>query len=101
MKIVPGLASVGLLCLAVAVNAHSTSPDLVIVNARVYTGVTATPWAEAVSIRGDRILEVGTSESIRKQAGAATRVIDAAGRLVIPGINDAHTHPGAEPDYTP
>ena len=101
MRIVPGLATVALVGLALAVNAQSTSPDLVIVNARVYTGVTATPWAEALSIRADRILEVGASEAIRKQAGAATRVIDAGGRLVIPGINDAHTHPGAEPDYTP
>ena len=72
--------------------------DLAIVNARVYTGVPAQPWSEAISIRANRIEAVGTSAAI-KAAGAA-RVIDAGGRLLIPGINDAHTHPGAMPETT-
>ena len=101
MRTIAGLASVALVSLAVALHAQATPPDIVIVNARVYTGIAAGPWTEAVAIRGERIVETGTSTLIRKQAGAATRVIDAGGRLVIPGINDAHTHPGAEPPYTP
>jgi predicted amidohydrolase YtcJ len=73
--------------------------DLAIVNARVYTGNPAQPWAEAISIRANRIETVGTSAAVT--AAGAARVIDARGRLLIPGINDAHTHPGAEPDSTP
>jgi predicted amidohydrolase YtcJ len=84
-----------------ALQAQVAPADLVILNARVFTGVTAAPWAEALSVRGERIVAVGASTAIREQAGAAARVIDAGGRLVIPGINDAHAHPGAAPPYTP
>src|SRR5688572_27650842 len=100
MRTVVALAGAAVVALALALQAQPLPPDLIIVNARLYTGVTTAPWAEAVSIRGERIVEAGTSTMLRKQAGAATRVIDAGGRLVIPGINDAHTHPGAEPAYT-
>lgn len=101
MKAVKVLAAVALFGITLALHAQPATPDIVIVNARVYTGVTAALWAEAVSMRGDRILEVGTSAAIRQRAGTTTRVIDAGGRLIIPGINDAHTHPGAAPPYTP
>ena len=43
---------------------------------------------------GERISAVGTTAEIRALAGARTRVVDLAGRTVIPGINDAHMHPG-------
>jgi predicted amidohydrolase YtcJ len=76
------------------------STILAIVNARVFTGVEAQPWAEAVAVRGERILAVGTSQEIREAAGPTARVIDAGGRLMIPGINDAHTHPGTYPKGT-
>ena len=95
------LATLVLSALALVLHAQPASPDVVIVNARVYTGHSIRPWAEALSIRGNRILEVGTSDAIRKQAGPATRVIDAGGKLVIPGINDAHAHVGGGPEYTP
>ena len=74
------------------------SVDLLIVNARVYTGVQATPWAEAIAIGGDRIMRVGSNAELKSLK--ATRVVDAQGRLVIPGINDAHTHPSAYPPHT-
>lgn len=75
-------------------------PDLVILNARVYTGDAARPWAEAISIRGNKIDEVGTTAAIKVSSGNAVRTIDAGGRLLIPGFNDAHAHPGAMPDAT-
>ena len=74
--------------------------DLVIVNAKIFTGVPATPWAEALSVIGDRIGVVGTTAAVRKTAGSSTRVIDAAGRTVVPGINDAHVHVGERPPGT-
>lgn len=67
-------------------------PDLVLTNGRVFTGVESQPWAEAVAIRGERIAAVGTTAEIGAMAAPSTRVIDLQGRLVIPGINDAHVH---------
>jgi predicted amidohydrolase YtcJ len=75
-----------------------SAPDIAIVNARVFTGDAAAPWAEAVSISGARITRVGSTAEVRAAAGANTQVIDANGRLLIPGINDAHAHPAAHPD---
>jgi predicted amidohydrolase YtcJ len=49
-------------------------------------------FAEAVAIRDTRILAVGTNQEISLLAGTSTRRIDVGGRLVIPGINDAHYH---------
>lgn len=69
---------------------------MIIVNARIVTNQARAPRAEALSIRGDRIATVGRSAEVKKLAGKTTRVIDAGGRLVIPGFNDAHVHPGAE-----
>ena len=66
--------------------------DLVLVNGRVYTVDTATPWAEAVAVRGDRIVAVGTTAAVRALADAGTRVIDLGGAFVTPGFNDGHVH---------
>jgi len=64
---------------------------LAVVNARVWTGDSTRPWADAIAVRGDRIATVGSSASIRKMAGDA-RVIDAGGQMVVPGFIDAHVH---------
>jgi predicted amidohydrolase YtcJ len=64
---------------------------LALVNARVWTGDRAAPWAEAIAVRGDAIAAVGTSDEIRRLAAGLTP-IDAAGRLVVPGFIDAHVH---------
>jgi predicted amidohydrolase YtcJ len=67
-------------------------PDVVIVNARVHTVDRARPAVEAVAICGETIARVGTTAEVRTLAGPRTRVIDAGGRLVLPGFNDAHVH---------
>jgi hypothetical protein len=87
------------ICACITVVALGAQPpaDLLIVNGRVFTGVDAKPWAEAVLTQGERIVAVGSSAAVRAMASPSARVIDAAGRLVIPGINDAHAHPGAAP----
>jgi predicted amidohydrolase YtcJ len=67
--------------------------DLVLLGARVYTLEPAQPWAEAIAVRGDRILKVGTREEVRKLVREGrTRVLDLEGRLVLPGFIDNHTH---------
>lgn len=87
------VASVGLALVAIV---PQTPRSLVILNARVFTGDPTNPWAEAVRIDGERITHVGTTADIRA-AGAVDRTIDAAGRLLVPGINDAHAHPSVNP----
>jgi predicted amidohydrolase YtcJ len=89
-----------LLLVATLALAAPQAPDLLILNARVFTGVEGNPWAEAVAVTGERIARVGTTADLRGLAGATTRVVDAEGRLVIPGINDAHVHIGALPPGT-
>ena len=55
-------------------------PELAIVNARVFTGDASRPWAEAVAVRANRIVLVGTTAEARAAASATTRVIDGGGR---------------------
>lgn len=66
--------------------------DLVILNAKVWTAGARQPAAEAVAVGGSTIEAVGSTAEIRGHVGRRTRVIDAAGRLVLPGFNDAHVH---------
>lgn len=64
---------------------------------KVFTADSTRPWAEAVAIRDDRIIAVGTTAEIRRHAGRTTREFALAGRVVIPGINDVHDHLGDVP----
>src|SRR5688572_28005347 len=66
--------------------------DLIVVNAKVRTMDPSNAVAEAVAITGNRITHVGSSTDVKSMAGPRTRVIDAGGRLVLPGFNDAHVH---------
>lgn len=84
---------VAVLFLAGCASAPRMQPaDLILTGARIFTGDDARPWAEAVAIRGETIAAVGADAEVRALAGAATRVVDLGGKLVIPGINDAHLH---------
>ncbi|HME89663.1 MAG TPA: amidohydrolase [Chthoniobacterales bacterium] len=73
-------------------NEKSFSADLVVVNGTVHTMDPAQPAAEAIAICRNRIIAVGATSEIQKLIGPSTRVIDAKGRLVLPGFNDAHVH---------
>jgi hypothetical protein len=66
--------------------------DLLLVDGRIHTMDAAQPQAAAVLIRGERIVAVGGEADLRKQAGAAPRVLDLGGRTVVPGLIDTHTH---------
>jgi len=70
----------------------STSANLAFVNAKVLTMNRAQPCAEAVAVRNDRIVEVGTNEEINKWIGKKTKVIDLSGKILTPGFIDAHIH---------
>jgi predicted amidohydrolase YtcJ len=71
---------------------QQVTADLILFNGKVFTADPAKPYAQAIAVRGTRILAVGSDTEIKKLAGAKTRLIDLQGRAVIPGINDAHFH---------
>ncbi len=66
--------------------------DLAVLNGAVWTGEDSRPWAEAVAVKGDKIVLVGQSKDVRKLVGENTRVIDLKGDMVLPGFIDSHTH---------
>lgn len=68
------------------------SADVVYVNARVWTGDSLAPAAEALAVRDGRLMAVGSDATVRALAGAATRVVDLGGKRVVPGFIDAHWH---------
>src|SRR6266702_3292252 len=73
------------------------APDQILVNGKIFTADPARLWVGGIAIRGDRIVAVGASESLRGLAGPRTQLRDLGARTVIPGINDAHAHVGPVP----
>jgi predicted amidohydrolase YtcJ len=75
--------------------------DLVIINGKLLTINKEKPLAEAVAVRGDKIIAVGTTAEIGKYIEEKkTLVINASGKLILPGFNDAHVHFGPlDPDF--
>jgi predicted amidohydrolase YtcJ len=66
--------------------------DLIVKAARLWTGDTANPWAEAVASRGGEIVAVGKAEEVERFKGPNTKVIDRPQGFAIPGLIDAHGH---------
>ena len=90
MKILLLVASVLLLTL---IPAPQTQPaDIVFRNGNVYTANDKAPRAQAIAVKGDRIVFVGSNEAAQKFVGANTRVVDLKGNTVLPGFTDSHQH---------
>jgi predicted amidohydrolase YtcJ len=87
----PAVSAPPLLVARIA-GAQTQAATLAIVNGHVVTVDSAKPEAEAVAMAGDRILAVGTNAEVRRLVTSRTRVIDANGRLVIPGFIEGHGH---------
>ncbi len=66
--------------------------DVIVHNARIVTLSDGVPEASALAVRGEKFIAVGTNDEVMEFRGARTRVIDAGGRRVIPGLNDSHIH---------
>jgi predicted amidohydrolase YtcJ len=77
---------------AVAIAQQRDAADLLLLNGRIYTLDAARPWAEAVAIRGGRIVVVGSSADLKAAVSAQAKTIDLKGAFVSPGFNDAHVH---------
>ena len=71
---------------------NSNTADLVFTNGNIYTANEARPKAEAVAVKGDRIVFVGSNRDAQKYVGKTTRVIDLNGKTMVPGMTDAHHH---------
>jgi len=89
-----GLASVTHASLSWA--AGVGDPDIVVVNAKVYTVDPRQPRAEAFAIRDSRFVAVGTSDAMRALAGPGTKIVDAGQAVIVPGFIDCHNHAGGE-----
>jgi len=97
MRIRPAENVLAILAMASAITLACSRParlaaDLVITRANIWTGNPLQPDAMAVAIIGDRIVEVGGADEIEHWRGANTTVINAEGRRLVPGFNDAHVH---------
>src|SRR5262245_6954725 len=89
LRIIATTCVLGLLASPMAMAGQA---DLILVGAKVLTGDSNQPAAEAVALSGERIRAVGPSAEIRRLAGPRTRVVDLRGRTVIAGLIDAHVH---------
>ena len=84
-----------LLCLVLSFSMNAQRnimADLVIVNANVRTMDDKTPKAQSIAVWQNKIIAVGTDADTKPLIGKNTRVIDAKGKLVLPGFNDSHIH---------
>ena len=70
----------------------TATADLILTNGKVITVDPRFSVAQAIAVKGARILAVGSAEQIKSFAGRDTRTIDAGGRAVIPGLTDGHAH---------
>ncbi len=77
---------------ALVASAADAPADRILTGGRIWTADDTRPWAEAVAIRGDRIVYVGDAAGAKELRGPKTEVVELAGRLVTPGFNDSHIH---------
>jgi predicted amidohydrolase YtcJ len=82
----------GLILSAVA-SAENAPADLLILHGRIHTEDAKRSVAQGLAVRGNTIIAVGTDQEVSVWAGAGTRTIDLGGKVVLPGVIDAHTHP--------
>jgi predicted amidohydrolase YtcJ len=92
----PGLALLAVLPAGLEAQEVPPHADRILIHGKIWTGDDAHPSAEALAIRGDKILAVGSTKQIRALAGPHTAIVDLKGCLVVPGFQDSHLHfPGA------
>jgi predicted amidohydrolase YtcJ len=92
MRLSPACRIVALLAITGVLPAQQPAPDLILSNGKIITVDERFTIAQAVAIKGDRIVAVGTNQAIAQLAGANTRRIDLLGKSVMPGLIDNHMH---------
>ena len=86
------LTAISALAVSLMAQKKPDHADTVVLHAKIYTLDAKRPWAEALAIRGNRIVAVGSDAEIAKLQSQNTQVIDAESRLVLPGFTDCHIH---------
>ena len=82
-----------LLCLPIASLATPPEEKIVVFkNGNIYTVNDKQPKAEAIAVKGDRIIYVGTNKGVQSYEKKASRVVDLKGSTVVPGMTDSHYH---------
>ena len=82
----------GVVGASIAMQAQQTPADVILTNGKIITVDDQFSIAQAVAVRGDRIVAVGTNQDITRLAGPSTRRIDLRGKSVMPGFIDNHAH---------
>ena len=85
-------AAIILMLIAVSCNVSTHTSDMIITNARIWTGNADQPYAEAMAVSGDTIVAIGSNRDVMKYKSGADTVIDLSGRFVSPGFIDSHLH---------
>jgi predicted amidohydrolase YtcJ len=73
-------------------NVHAPPADIIIVHAKIFTADERMPWAQSLAIYKGKIVAVGADDQVSRLRGIGTRMIDAGGKLVLPGFTDCHVH---------
>lgn len=81
------------LSLGCASNSKRETADAIFFNGKIYTLNKAQEWAEAIAIKEDEIVFVSSNEDIKQYQGEATETTDLAGKIMLSGFVDAHSHP--------
>ena len=79
-------------CWALSGTVNAKTAEIVFINGNIYTGNERAPHAEAIAVQGGRIVFVGSNADAKILQKAATRVVDLAGKTVVPGLTDSHCH---------
>ena len=83
--------AIAVLCVP-ALAQSKPAADLIVTNAKIWTGDKVRPQADALAVVGERIVAVGSATDVDAWHGPQTKVVDGQGRLLLPGFNDAHVH---------
>jgi predicted amidohydrolase YtcJ len=70
----------------------SQSADIILINGKIFTADTNQPYTEALAIKGNKIITVGSNSKVNQLASSKTKRIDLNGKTVVPGFNNAHEH---------
>ena len=74
------------------ITAGAETAETIFINGNIYTVNEKQPHAEAIAVKGDRIIFVGANADAEKFRGDKTRIVDLAGKTVMPGFTDSHCH---------
>ena len=77
-----------------AIHSHAQQADFIFTNGKIFTSDSKQLYAQALAVKGNKILAVGTNAAIKKFSSKQTKQIDLQGKTVVPGFNDAHDHLG-------